>query len=149
MRTKDEVLARFSELSSKRLKQRKARFLCRSNENCVWNKRLRVKNQGQIGFCINPAICKKSKSRVVFVCNDAETAERCDFFECRNTVESVSDDFEAILRSPAQCGHEYPKLAILIWFLQDFKLGYRSCRFWKSVADTWNSFWRLLTFRWW
>jgi hypothetical protein len=148
MREKEEVQERFNDLFTKRLKQRKARFLCQSHENCVWNRRLRVRKQGRVGFCSHPMVCAKCKAQV-FVCNDAETAKKCKLFECRNTAESVEEDFERILRSPAQVGHEYPKLAILIWFLQEYKLKSRWSRLWHSVCESARTLVGLVLFRWW
>jgi hypothetical protein len=92
-------------------------------------------------------VCARAKG--VFVCNDPETAERCRVYECRNTEQSVEQDFERVLRSPAQCGHEYPKLAVLIWFLQDYAAGSRLSRLRRTAGEAVRSVARLLLMRWW
>lgn len=148
MKEKEEVLEKFMEQREVKLRERKQSFLSRATINCAHNARMRVKGKGQLGFCQNPVVLSKT-TRGMFVCNEDETAQRCKVFECRNTVESVEADFEEILRSPARCGNDYPKLAMLIWFLQEFEVQGRWTRFvslWKKVG---TSLWKLISLRWW
>jgi len=86
---------------------------------------------------------QKHGAQGIFVCNSDEVAKRCRVFECRNTESSVESEFESILRSPARCGDEYPKLAMLIWFLQDDKSDTSRIGRLKSL------FWNLITLTWW
>jgi hypothetical protein len=71
-----------------------------------------------IGFCQNENVIGSSKKKVI-VCNDEETALGCEYYKCKNSEESVQDDFEMIINSPSQCGEEYPKVAVLLWLLSD------------------------------
>ncbi len=71
-----------------------------------------------LGFCGNDKVTSKL-NRKLFLCNDDEVAEGCDKFVCKNTEESVESDFNEIIKSPSRCGQEYPKLAVLIWILQE------------------------------
>lgn len=148
MREKQEVLEKFFELKALKLRERKEQFLRMTPRNCVFNCRLRVKGNSQVGFCQNPEVLMTLKTKV-FVCNDEDTAKTCRCFACRNTEESVRREFNEILHSPSRCGQEYPKLAMLIWFLQDFDSQGRFSRFRRSVVLFWDSFVRLLLFRWW
>ena len=148
MREKEEVLDKFWEIRAIKLREKKQEFLCRSPINCSYNARMRVKGKGQLGFCQNSEILNRT-TKGMFVCTEDETAQTCKLFSCRNTEKSVESDFEEILRSPARCGNDYPKLAMLIWFLQEFEVQGRRARFvslWKKVG---NSLWTLLSFRWW
>ena len=120
MRSKEEVAERCASLRERRLKERKERFLSKCPRNCKWNKELRVKGSGKVGFCTCPIILDKV-DREIFVCNDEDTAKRCNVFDSNLNESDVEDEFSEILRNPSRCGHEYPKLAVLIWFLQDVK----------------------------
>jgi len=117
MRNQKEIREQFDKQFIKRLKQRKLEYLSVSHLNCKHNCRHRVKGNGRLGFCHNSKVIEQSKSFVV-VCNNQEMAESCKCYECKNTEQSVLDDFNKILRDPSLCGKEYPKLAVLLWALQ-------------------------------
>lgn len=148
MKERAEVMERFQELRSVRLKARKAEFLAKVPRNCAHNERLRVKGEGLCGFCQNPLVLDKIKSKV-FVCNQDDTASRCRVFECRNTEESIEEGFEEILRSPARVGNDYPKLAVLIWFLHDWGSPSRMGRLKGAWASMFRSLFRLVFMKWW
>lgn len=148
MRNKREVLQKYQELRGDRLRKRKETFLGKIPRNCQHNIRMRVKGQGAVGFCQNSAILNQAKTKV-FVCNDGDTATRCRVFLCKNSHQSVEDDFKDILKTPPRCGHDYPKLAMLIWFLQKYPDGNRGARLACDARGIFISLWRLLTFRWW
>lgn len=148
MRDKAEVLEKFNEVRVAKLKERRQKYLCRVFMNCAFNSRMRVKGKGQVGFCQNPIVLSMTKGGM-FVCNDDDTARRCRVWACRNTEDSVEREFEDVLRSPARCGEEYPKLAMLIWFLQDFEMQGRGSRLWYLLAKVVEHVWKILSFRWW
>lgn len=148
MRKKEEVLEKLHELRMLKLKERKERFLGRYSRNCFFNCRLRVRGNSMVGFCQNPVVLRALNCPIA-VCNDDDVVKRCGFFRCKNTEEFVEREFDEILRSPTRCGHEYPKLAVLIWFLQEFSSGTRASRFWRVLLNIWISVLRLLSFRWW
>jgi len=148
MRTEDEVLERLAALHAKRLKERKEKFLCRCPRNCSFNRLLRVKGTGRVGFCHNPVLINKLK-KPLFVCNEQETSEKCPFFDCKNTEESVEADFRKVIKSPSRCGDEYPKMAMLIWVIQKYEPPKRCSRFKRSVRNGWRAVWHFLLLRWW
>jgi len=148
MRSEEEVRAKFESLYGRRLVQRREEFLSCTYRNCLYNVRLRVKGSGKVGFCRNPDVVGKTEGQP-FVCDEEGTAKRCRCFDCRNTPESVRQDFEEILRSPARCGNKYPKLAIMIWFLQDTGKRTRRQRLWTAMCDVASSVVSLLAARWW
>lgn len=147
MRNKTEIIERFHELVTNCLRQRKEKYLSRGPDNCDFHYKLRVKGEKQLSLCQNPVIlsCIKAKA---FVCSE-ESSQTCRVFKCRNTPESVERDFAEVLRSPARCGQEYPKLAVLIWCLQDVAAQGRLARFYEALHRFWLSFWRMTTFKWW
>lgn len=150
MRNRQEVLDRFRELRDRYLKERKERFLSRLSINCSHNVRLRVKGKGQFGFCQNPLVLAKCGPQKAFICNEADTAQRCRVFACRHTEAEVEHEFKEVLSSPARCGNEYPKLAMLIWFLQETpEMHGRAMRFSQMVRRAFGSLWGIVTFRWW
>lgn len=148
MRERQEVERRFWELHDDRLKKRKEMFLSREPQNCAHNEKLRVKRQGHVGFCQNPVVLENISTNL-FVCNDCDAVQRCHHFKCRSTDESIEKDFEEILKSPSRVGSEYPKLAMLIWFLQEWETPRRTERLGVVLRTIGTSLYRLVFFRWW
>ena len=147
MRSRDEVLEKFREMRDVKVREMKDRYLCTSHVNCQYNVRMKVHGKGLVGFCQNPIVLNKARTRI-FVCNDDNTARRCSVYFCRNTDASVEGFFNHILKSPALCGERYPKLAMLIWFLQDADSGSRWHRFSYLVKQVWLSLYKLISCRW-
>jgi hypothetical protein len=148
MRDEREVVEKFDELYARYLSKRQEEFLSRNFRNCLHNVRLRVKGNGKCGFCCNPKILQKT-SGSPFVCDEEGTAGSCSFYKCRNTPESIRDDFNSILKVPAQCGNEFPKLGMLIWFLQSDKPHSRYGRFCSALRGLVGKVTHLLLWRWW
>jgi hypothetical protein len=148
MRSEKELSRKLGELHARRLKQFREAYLCQSPRNCVFNTRFRVKDQGQVGFCQNPVVLEGLRAKS-YVCHESETAGQCKVFRCRNTEESVGQEFDAILSSPERCGEKFPKLAVLIWAVQEYTLRTRGGRFCQTWAGIWGELMRLITFRWW
>lgn len=148
MKSREEVQAKFDDLRRRRLSQRRDKFLNREPRNCRHNVRLRLKGSGKCGFCRNPEIMKRTKGEP-FLCDEEEKARRCKLYDCLNTPETVEEDFEEVLRNPARCGEEYPKLAIMIWFLQDTSRRSRYYRFRVAVSEVFRSIASLVFWRWW
>jgi hypothetical protein len=76
-----------------------------------------VHGNGSIGVCLRNDK-KLSVGSGIFVCDSDEICEKCNFYSCKNTEESVEKEFNNIIRNPSVCGKEYPKLAILLWVLE-------------------------------
>jgi len=148
MRSAKEVRARFEDLRARRLAKRREKFMRRDHRNCLHNVRLRVRGRGKCGFCRCPDVLRRTRGEP-FVCDEEGTARRCRFFDCRSTPETVEEDFEEVLSSPARCGNEYPKLAIMIWFLQDSSRRTRGQRLAAAVGEVFRSVGYILLWRWW
>lgn len=143
MRDTTEVVDKFQEMRERCLKARKIQYLGRSPINCFHNTHLRVKGKGQVGFCQNSIILAKfGGAQKMFACNDCNTSSRCRLFQCKHTEMDIERDFEEILKSPSRCGNEYPKLAMLIWFLQDCEHTKVHGRF-KRLLLAMRKFWNL------
>jgi len=147
MRDTKEVEEKFEELRAARLRKRNEDFLSQTCRNCVFNERVGIKGKGRVGICQNPAVLEALR-REVFVCNEDEVAKRCSKFTCRKTKEDVEQEFEEILRSPARCGDVYPKLAMLIWFLQKRVQKTRWERLAVGISSAWRSFMYVFLGRW-
>jgi hypothetical protein len=148
MRNNQEVREKFEELKFDRLRKRKEEFLSTACRNCAFNNRVHIKGKGKVRLCHNKDVLAKL-NREVFVCEEDEVATRCGKYKGRNTKEQVELEFKDILRSPARCGSTYPKLALLIWFLQERPRGNRGTRMKLSCQSTLRSMIHLITFRWW
>jgi hypothetical protein len=147
MRTREDVLEKFYYLRAKTLSARKVMLLSRRPCNCAYNVRIPIKEVGKIGMCQNPELLKKRDRPLV--CNDDKFAERCESFCCLNNEESVEAEFSSILASPSRCGEEYPKLAMLIWFLQDDDADLtRLGRLWRHVVKIICESFKVVSFRW-
>ena len=148
MREREEVLEKLNELRAIKLRERFELLLSVAPKNCLFNCRLRVKGNSLVGFCQCPDILNALKQKV-FVCNDEVTAKACRCFSCRSDEGDVREEFDAILKSPSRCGQEYPKIAMLIWFLQDFDYRGRMGRLADCFGKFFGSTFRLFTLRWW
>jgi hypothetical protein len=148
MKEKEEVLDRFWEMKNRYLKERKASFLDRLPINCVSNVRVRVKTKGQFGICQNQEIVKKNGLKP-YICQDPDAAKACGLYCCKHTEESVESDFNRIMSNPAQCGSEYPKLGMLIWFLQGDSSLPRGARLKRNLKKVLKDLFYIITFKWW
>lgn len=113
MRTYEEVKEKAVFLRNKYLKERIREFTCRKPINCQYYGKAKLATGSKVG------VCSRSRNHELTECN-CEICKKCNRFVCRNTDESVVDDFNEIVDSASRCGQEYPKLAILLWFLQDY-----------------------------
>ena len=148
MRNKEELLEAFSIAYNKALKERLESYLCKNFINCKYNVRHRLKKHGKIGFCKNEDVVRKA-SHNAFVCNDEDVVNNCQFFECKNTENTVEEDLRRIISDPSLCGQEYPKLATLIWVMQEkFIPTTRYEKFKKSLKELCKSFTGLIFLRW-
>jgi hypothetical protein len=148
MRSDDDIRERLDELYVKRLRERRERYCSKCHMNCAHNKRQKVKGKGTVSFCTNIKILK-SKKRPVFVCDDEETVNQCRLYEPAHTEDSVKEDFDNILKSPSLCGQDYPKMAILIWCLQDAKIKSRIERVKSIVERIFRNLLYLVSCKWW
>ena len=113
MRSYEEVKEKAVYLRDKYLKERIREFTCKKPINCQYYYKAKLASGAKCG------ICSLSHNRELSECN-CEVCKKCSKFVCRNTDESVVGDFNEIVDSASRCGQEYPKLAMLLWFLQDY-----------------------------
>ncbi len=118
MRTEKEIGDKVKELIDKEIRKKSEEYLTRGYKNCIFNFKCRVKNNGSVGFCKNKSVVESIESPV-FVCSDDETAKNCNHYICRNTKESLMNEFKEEISSPSVCGQKYPKLAVLLWVLKE------------------------------
>jgi len=116
------------------LSERKKRFLGRFPNNCVHNKKTRIRGNGTVGICDHPEKIKLFSSGV-FVCDTKEICDKCPYFLCSNTEESVESDFREVLRDTSLGGQEYPKIVTLLWVLAGKESKEPSClmKFWNFL----------------
>jgi len=151
MRTLTEVRERFDEMYQRCLQKKKSEYLTCGFRNCKFNHIQRVRENGKVGFCINPMVLSKVKNNI-FVCNGDDVAKSCGEFVCKNTEESVQREFLSDISDPAVCGQKHPKLAVLLWYLQDMPAKdepLRKTRFRASLVELLRSAIRFLSLKWW
>lgn len=116
MKGKEEIKSKMMNLMERCLKERKRKLLSRSPSNCEFDSKVRIHGNGTIDVC-QLTEKKTSVGSGIFVCDDS-ICEKCEFYHCNNTEESVTNEFNEILKNPSICGQEYPKLATLLWVLE-------------------------------
>ena len=115
MKTKKEIESKIQSLIQKELNKLYDEKLCNNFQNCKHNYKHKISGvQGRVGFCNNP--CQEKKN---FVCSDNETSQSCPLFENKQTKEDVKKYFYDCLADPAKAGKMFPKLAVLIWVIQE------------------------------
>lgn len=112
MRTYEEVKDKMLMLRDRYLKERIEEYTCRKPVNCIFSHKAKIEGCGK---CM---LCTKTSPREFIECSQ-DKCVKCADFVCKNTEESVAQDFNSIVNNPTRCAQEYPKLAILLWFLQD------------------------------
>jgi hypothetical protein len=150
MRTEAEIKEKFDDVFDRELRRKLTEYLTRAPINCRFNCRQRVKGNGAMGFCFNPAVLTKL-SRPVFICQDGETATRCPAYDCKNTEVSVKQEFLEEIKSPSICGQKYPKLAVLLWLIQrmpEQEQSTRGARLWALVKESLRTFKDIAFMRW-
>lgn len=147
MKQESEIREKFYDILNKEFKKRLHLYLSRKYINCKYNVRFDVKDHGKVGFCRNQKVLDQS-IRNTFVCSDEYSCDNCVYYECKHTEESIKSDFECIIKDPAVCGREYPKLAVLIWLFSDDQKVSKYDRFKNNVINLVRAFFNIVLFRW-
>jgi hypothetical protein len=150
MRSEQEVVERFNEVYEREHRKKLDEYLTAAPINCKHIGRYRVKGNGIMGFCGNPSVLIKV-GKPVFVCQDIDTAKHCPCYECHNSEASVTQEFLNELKSPSICGQKYPKLAMLLWFLQRLpsdESNTRRGRLWTLIVETLKGVKAILLLKW-
>lgn len=116
MKSKEEISHRLTKMLENASKERRKKFLSRAPSNCVYNKKKRIHGNGMIGICESES--QHGVFDHIYVCDTDEICGDCPQYKCRNTVDSIEDDFNNILGNPSLCGKEYPKISMLLWVLE-------------------------------
>lgn len=122
MKTELEIREKQREVYDKSLSKMLEEYTSRQSINCEYNVRRIIKGHGKIGFCSHPKMIEKRGPNVR--CDGCKIAQTCIAFKCKNTVDSVTEEFESIVSSPSRCGDKFPKLAVLLWVLQGEKTNF-------------------------
>jgi hypothetical protein len=146
MRKNEEVASKLDDLRERRLRERKAEFLGKCPRNCQFNCLRRTQDNGDVRFCKNEKVTNSHGG--LYVCDSNESARTCPYFEANLSEAEVEAEFNDIVASPSRCGEAYPKLAILIWFLQDMNTLSRWERLKDSVGNIFKNIWYLISLRW-
>lgn len=109
MKTEPEIVDKLEMLIEKAFVSRKEKFLSKNAINCVHNFVSKLPKMGKVGFC------EKNRGKP---CN-GEDAENCPCFKCKRVEDDVHKELLEVLGDPARCGQEYPKIAMLLWVLQE------------------------------
>jgi hypothetical protein len=146
MKSKENVLEKANELIDKYRTEARQEYLSKSPKNCVHNSRFRVKSYGKIGFCQCQKECDKNSFRLL-VC-DAEIPSDCVSYQCRNSEKDVDEKFDEVIRNPAMCGSKFPKLAALIWCLQEYDSPDSKGRLKELFSIIGKASYKVITFKW-
>ena len=146
MRKSEEVESKFYDLQDRRLRERKKEYLSKFPQNCQFNCVRKTIDNGDVRFCRNEKVTASHGG--LYVCDSDKVAASCSCFISNKTEEKIEEEFEEIMASPSRCGNEYPKLAILIWFLQDMNRPSRVDKLKEVIGGIAKNLWYLVSFRW-
>jgi len=122
VRTEAEIIDRFQKQYRRRRAERIAKYTRRTFRNCVHNQRVKLRGKRPTGFCTCSAVLEKEGASRIVPCTGDDKALHCAHYKCKHTRESVVEDFLKVLGDPAKCGREYPKIAVMLWVLQNVNL---------------------------
>jgi hypothetical protein len=117
MKTEQQITEKVDSLFQKRLKQRKEKFLAKHHRNCLFNLSKDINGEEHC-FCTN-VNNSLVQNELIFLCENIEVCERCSFYQCKNTEKSVEEQMIKDISDPSICGIKEPKLAVLLWVLND------------------------------
>lgn len=117
MKTEEQIKTKIEQLFQKRLEQRFEKFLSKNNRNCLYNFSKEIDNKEHY-FCTNTQN-PNVKEGIISLCETSEFCKKCKYYVCKNTKESVREQFLADIVDPSVCGIKEPKLAVLLWVLKD------------------------------
>lgn len=146
MKSKENILEKANELIDKYRTEARQEYLSVSPKNCVHNSRFRVKSLGKVGFCQCQQECDKTGFRLL-VCDEQVPSDCCSY-QCRNSEKDVDVKFDEVIRNPAMCGAKYPKLAALIWCLQEYDSPKSAGRLFELFSIIGKASYKIITFKW-
>lgn len=129
MKTEEQIKEKIEQVFQKRLNQRIEKYLSRNNRNCLYNISKEIDGKEHL-FCANPEnpIVKKE---IISICETIEDCKKCEHYVCKNTKEIVERQFVEDISDPSVCGIREPKLAVLLWVLNDKNKDEKSCSLFK------------------
>lgn len=139
MRSYDDVMQKIHILRKRYYAELKKERLEVKPENCKYNTKVRVRDHGKFLCCKNEEFCNLNKGWPIVVCENFCTCEE-KYYEALYDEESVEKEFTGIISDPSKCGEIYPKLSMLLWFVQGSikkDEGGMLIKIWKRIC-----FWR-------
>lgn len=140
MHSKKEVKKKLRDVKGKYLSDRYQDKLAKKPCNCHYNYRhVLVNAEGEeveIGLCMLDA--SDTEEWEGFICDDEETAKNCPYFDCKNSRESIKQEFEEDLEDEVVVANQYKDIAALQWVLQ--QKAYTWDLKWYQVLWTWFIF---------
>ena len=125
MKTEEQIKEKLEKVVQKRLEQRFEKYLNKHYRNCKYNLQKNIDGKEHC-FCTNTSSVIV-KNELISICEDAETCEKCNLYECKHTEQSVSNKFIDEISSPSVCGVKEPKIAVLLWVLTGDKINDEKC----------------------
>ena len=125
MKTEEQIKEKLEKVVQKRLEQRLEKYLNKHYRNCKYNLQKNVDGKEHC-FCTNTSSAIV-KNELISICENAETCENCNLYECKHTEQSIRNKFIDEISSPSICGVKEPKIAVLLWVLTGDKSGDEKC----------------------
>jgi hypothetical protein len=119
MRNKQEIIDKAQSL----LKGAKEEFINKRIgkhfKNCKYNECSVARNIGKFHYCKLKSDMNNDIISKLFICDCDEWVNKCEEFECKNTTETAESDFNDVIKNPSRCSQLFPRLAALLWVLND------------------------------
>ena len=116
MKSRLEIQENFEVLCDKRLKNRYKKLLARTTKNCCYSQCYGVNDGENSVVLCQPEINDKK----LFICND-DICAKCKSFDLKKTKKEIEEEFMNDMSNPQICGQKEPKIAVLLWVLQEEK----------------------------
>lgn len=117
MKTEEQIKQKVEQLFDKRLEQRYEKYLNKNYRNCLYNFPKEI-NCEEHFFCTN-ANNPDVKKEIIHLCEGAETCQKCKYYSCKHSKDSIKEQMISDISDPSICGVKEPKLAVLLWVLRD------------------------------
>lgn len=125
MKTEEQIKEKLEKVVQKRLDQRFEKYLNKHYRNCKYNLQKNIDGKEHC-FCTNTS-STIVKNELISICENAETCESCNLYECKHTEQSIRNKFIDEISSPSVCGVKEPKIAVLLWVLTGDKINDEKC----------------------
>lgn len=119
MKSESDIKMQLKCMIERRLNLRFKKMLSKNPHNCVNAREYDIVFNNDKKY--NKVLCSLNMNRgEIFVC-DVAFCNKCGYYKLKNTKGEVENNFKNEISNPELCAQTEPKIAMLLWVLQDTK----------------------------